>query len=170
MGERAGSDFCLFYFFLFHPLMGHPLQNKCFLWGTLENHSFTVMRATTVHYPLRFWFSLSGHITTRYRHSMTNFPNSSAAPQVSGRTTSVSSSGVGFVPYNKPALSGARSAPRLNAQSSWAFPQAGGAVGPSTGLSTSNGVRYRPRLTFKRCVCPTVLLCSALRSLGASLH
>lgn len=112
----------------------------------------------------------TGPITTRYRHSMTNFPNSSAAPQVSGRTTSVSSSGVGFVPYNKPALSGARSAPRLNAQSSWAFPQAGGAVGPSTGLSTSNGVRYRPRLTFKRCVCPTVLLCSALRSLGASLH
>lgn len=82
----------------------------------------------------------TGPITTRYRHSMTNFPNSSAAPQVSGRTTSVSSSGVGFVPYNKPALSGARSAPRLNAQSSWAFPQAGGAVGPSTGLSTSNGV------------------------------
>lgn len=82
----------------------------------------------------------TGPITTRYRHSMTNFPNSSAAPQVSGRTTSMSSSGVGFVPYNKPALSGARSAPRLNAQSSWAFPQAGGAVGPSTGLSTSNGV------------------------------
>ncbi|NXJ13266.1 DTX2 ligase, partial [Odontophorus gujanensis] len=82
----------------------------------------------------------TGRITTRYRHSMTNFPNSSSAPQVSGRTTSVSSSGVGFVPYNKPTLSGARSAPRLNAQSSWALPQAGGAVGPSTGLSTSNGV------------------------------
>ncbi|XP_021271449.1 probable E3 ubiquitin-protein ligase DTX2 isoform X4 [Numida meleagris] len=82
----------------------------------------------------------TGPITTRYRHSMINFPNSSAAPQVSGRTTSVSSSGVGFVPYNKPALSGARSTPRLNAQSSWALPQAGGAVGPSTGLPTSNGV------------------------------
>uniref|UniRef100_A0A8C9F339 E3 ubiquitin-protein ligase n=1 Tax=Pavo cristatus TaxID=9049 RepID=A0A8C9F339_PAVCR len=82
----------------------------------------------------------TGPITTRYRHSMINFPNSSAAPQVSGRTTSVSSSGVGFVPYNKPALSGARSAPRLNAQSSWALPQAGGAVGPSAGLSASNGV------------------------------
>uniref|UniRef100_A0A8C3LTY1 E3 ubiquitin-protein ligase n=1 Tax=Chrysolophus pictus TaxID=9089 RepID=A0A8C3LTY1_CHRPC len=82
----------------------------------------------------------TGPITTRFRHSMTNFPSSSAAPQVSGRTTSVSSSSVGFVPYNKPALSGARSTPRLNAQSSWALPQAGGAVGPSTGLSTSNGV------------------------------
>ncbi|XP_042686006.1 probable E3 ubiquitin-protein ligase DTX2 isoform X4 [Centrocercus urophasianus] len=82
----------------------------------------------------------TGPITTRFRHSVTNFPNSSAAPQVSGRTTSGSSSGVGFVPYNKPALSGARSTPRLNAQSSWALPQAGGAVGPSTGLSTSNGV------------------------------
>ncbi|XP_015735993.1 probable E3 ubiquitin-protein ligase DTX2 isoform X2 [Coturnix japonica] len=82
----------------------------------------------------------TGPITTRYRNSMINFPNSSTAPQVSGRTTSVGSSGVGFVPYNKPALSGARSTQRLNAQSSWALPQAGGAVGPSTGLSTSNGV------------------------------
>ncbi|XP_010720083.1 probable E3 ubiquitin-protein ligase DTX2 isoform X3 [Meleagris gallopavo] len=82
----------------------------------------------------------TGPITTRFRHSMTNFPNSSAAPQVSGRTTSVSSSSIGFVPYNKPSLSGARSTPRLNAQSSWALPQAGGAVGPSTGLSISNGV------------------------------
>ncbi|XP_072209770.1 probable E3 ubiquitin-protein ligase DTX2 isoform X2 [Excalfactoria chinensis] len=82
----------------------------------------------------------TGPITTRYRNSMINFPNSSAAPQVSGRTASVSSSSVGFVPYNKPALSGARSTQRLNAQSSWALPQAGGAVGPSTGLSASNGV------------------------------
>lgn len=111
----------------------------------------------------------TGPITTRFRHSVTNFPNSSAASQVSGRTTSGSSSGVGFVPYNKPALSGARSTPRLNAQSSWALPQAGGAVGPSTGLSTSNGVRYRPRLAFECCVCATDLLCSALCCLGAPL-
>lgn len=77
----------------------------------------------------------TGPITTRYRHSMINVPNSSATHQ--GRTASVSSSSVGFVPYNKPALSGARSTPRLNAQSTWALPQAGG---PSTGLSSSNGV------------------------------
>ncbi|KFO64233.1 putative E3 ubiquitin-protein ligase DTX2, partial [Corvus brachyrhynchos] len=59
----------------------------------------------------------TGPITTRYRHSMTNFPNSSTTHQVPGRTASVSSSSVGFVPYNKPTLTGARSTPRLNAQS-----------------------------------------------------
>ncbi|NXG58879.1 DTX2 ligase, partial [Hemiprocne comata] len=79
----------------------------------------------------------TGPITTRYRHSMINFPNSSTTHQVSGRTASVSSSSVGFVPYNKPTLSGARSTPRLNAQSTWALPQAGNA---STGLSAANGV------------------------------
>ncbi|XP_061211534.1 probable E3 ubiquitin-protein ligase DTX2 isoform X4 [Neopsephotus bourkii] len=77
----------------------------------------------------------TGPITMRYRHSMINVPNSSTAHQ--GRTASVSSSSVGFVPYNKPTLSGARSTPRLSAQSTWALPQAGG---PSTGLSASNGV------------------------------
>ncbi|XP_074778797.1 putative E3 ubiquitin-protein ligase DTX2 isoform X4 [Athene noctua] len=87
----------------------------------------------------------TGPITTRYRHSMINFPNSSTTHQVSGRTASVSSSSVGFVPYNKPALSGARSTPRLNAQSTWALPQAGG---PSTGLSASNGVSA-PNLPVK---------------------
>ncbi|NXD72052.1 DTX2 ligase, partial [Eolophus roseicapillus] len=81
----------------------------------------------------------TGPITTRYRHSMINVPNSSTAHQ--GRTASVSSSSVGFVPYNKPTLSGVRSTPRLNAQSTWALPQAGG---PSTGLSASNGVRAFP--------------------------
>lgn len=109
----------------------------------------------------------TGPITTRYRHSMTNFPNSSTSHQVPGRTASVSSSSVGFVPYNKPTLSGARSTPRLNAQSTWALPQAGG---PSTGLSASNGVRYRPKFTFntvhvsKR---PAVLRSSLSRSLSA---
>ncbi|NXT28965.1 DTX2 ligase, partial [Syrrhaptes paradoxus] len=87
----------------------------------------------------------TGPITTRYRHSMINFPNSSTAHQVSGRTASVSSSSVGFVPYNKPTLSGARSTPRLNAQSTWALPQAGGS---STGLSASNGVSA-PNLPVK---------------------
>ncbi|XP_054703453.1 probable E3 ubiquitin-protein ligase DTX2 isoform X5 [Grus americana] len=87
----------------------------------------------------------TGPITTRYRHSMINFPNSSTTHQVSGRTASVSSSSVGFVPYNKPALSGARSTSRLNAQSTWALPQAGAT---STGLSASNGVST-PNLTVK---------------------
>ncbi|XP_042647669.1 probable E3 ubiquitin-protein ligase DTX2 isoform X5 [Tyto alba] len=87
----------------------------------------------------------TGPITTRYRHSMINFPNSSTAHQVSGRTASVSSSSVGFVPYNKPTLSGARSTPRLNTQSTWALPQPGG---PSTGLSASNGVSA-PNLPVK---------------------
>ncbi|NWH70573.1 DTX2 ligase, partial [Piaya cayana] len=87
----------------------------------------------------------TGPITTRSRHSMINFPNSSATPQASGRTASVSSSSVGFVPYNKPTLSAARSAPRLNAQSTWALPQAGG---PSTGLSAANGVST-PNLPVK---------------------
>ncbi|XP_063197847.1 probable E3 ubiquitin-protein ligase DTX2 isoform X3 [Chroicocephalus ridibundus] len=87
----------------------------------------------------------TGPITTRYRHSMINFPNSSTTHQVSGRTASVSSSSVGFVPYNKPTLSGARSTPRLNAQSTWALSQAGG---PSTGLSASNGVSA-PNLPVK---------------------
>ncbi|XP_075627400.1 putative E3 ubiquitin-protein ligase DTX2 isoform X4 [Balearica regulorum gibbericeps] len=85
----------------------------------------------------------TGPITTRYRHSMINFPNSSTTHQVSGRTASVSSSS--FVPYNKPALSGARSTSRLNAQSTWALPQAGAT---STGLSASNGVSA-PNLTVK---------------------
>ncbi|XP_075575847.1 putative E3 ubiquitin-protein ligase DTX2 isoform X2 [Pelecanus crispus] len=87
----------------------------------------------------------TGPITTRYRHSMINFPNSSTTHQVSSRTASVSSSSVGFVPYNKPTLSGARSTPKLNAQSTWALPQAGG---PSTGLSASNGVST-PNLPVK---------------------
>ncbi|XP_032563385.1 probable E3 ubiquitin-protein ligase DTX2 isoform X4 [Chiroxiphia lanceolata] len=87
----------------------------------------------------------TGPITTRYRHSMINFPNSSTAHQVSGRTASVSSSSVGFVPYNKPTLTGARSTPRLNAQSTLVLQQAGG---PSTGLSASNGVSA-PNLPVK---------------------
>ncbi|KAM9176830.1 putative E3 ubiquitin-protein ligase DTX2 isoform 2-T2 [Mergus octosetaceus] len=87
----------------------------------------------------------TGPITTRFRHSATNFPNSSSSSsssssaattqQLSGRTTSAGSSS--FVPYNKPALSAVRSTPRLGAQSTWALPQAGG---PSTGLAAPNGV------------------------------
>ncbi|EMP28879.1 Protein deltex-2 [Chelonia mydas] len=82
----------------------------------------------------------TGPITTRYRHSMINLPSSSAVPQVSSRTAALNSSGLGFVPYNKPTLSGARSTPRLSTQSAWALPQSVGAGGPSPGLSASNGV------------------------------
>ncbi|XP_074869907.1 putative E3 ubiquitin-protein ligase DTX2 isoform X2 [Carettochelys insculpta] len=82
----------------------------------------------------------TGPITTRYRHSLVNLPGSSSVAQVSSRTAALSSSGIGFVPYNKLALSGARSAPRLNTQSAWALPQSAGAGGPSPGASASNGV------------------------------
>ncbi|KAM6242228.1 putative E3 ubiquitin-protein ligase DTX2 isoform 2-T3 [Porphyrio hochstetteri] len=87
----------------------------------------------------------TGPITTRSRHSLVHSPSSAAAPQGSGRTVSASSSSVGFVPYNKPALSGARSTPRLGAQSTWALPQAGAA---STGLPGTNGVSA-PNLPVK---------------------
>lgn len=82
----------------------------------------------------------TGPITTRYRHSVTNFPNSSTTHQVPGRTASVSSSNVSFVPYNKPALTGARSTPRLSAQNTLVLAQTGSL---SAALAASNGVRYR---------------------------
>ncbi|KAM9370666.1 putative E3 ubiquitin-protein ligase DTX2 [Phaethornis superciliosus] len=87
----------------------------------------------------------TGPITTRYRHSVSNFPTSSTAPQVPARTASGSSSSLGFVPYNKPTLSGARSTPRLNSQSTWALPQSGG---PTPGLPAANGVSA-PNLPLK---------------------
>ncbi|XP_018864112.1 probable E3 ubiquitin-protein ligase DTX2 isoform X2 [Parus major] len=79
----------------------------------------------------------TGPITTRYRHSMTNFPNSSSTHQAPGRTASVSSSNVGYVPYNKPTLTGARSTPRLSAQSPLVLAQTGSL---SAALTASNGV------------------------------
>ncbi|XP_066057728.1 probable E3 ubiquitin-protein ligase DTX2 isoform X2 [Chamaea fasciata] len=79
----------------------------------------------------------TGPITTRYRHSMTNFPNSSTTHQAPGRTASVSSSNVGFVPYNKPTLTGARSTPRLSAQNTLVLAQTGSL---SAALAASNGV------------------------------
>ncbi|XP_014110343.1 PREDICTED: probable E3 ubiquitin-protein ligase DTX2 isoform X2 [Pseudopodoces humilis] len=79
----------------------------------------------------------TGPITTRYRHSMTNFPNSSTTHQAPGRTVSVSSSNVGYVPYNKPTLTGARSTPRLSAQNPLVLAQTGSL---SAALTASNGV------------------------------
>lgn len=99
----------------------------------------------------------TGPITTRSRHSMTNFPNSSTTHQVPGRTASVSSSNVGFVPYNKPTLTGARSTPRLNAQSALVLAQTGSL---STALAASNGVRYRSQFTFKYHMCVQEICCA----------
>ncbi|CAI5795024.1 probable E3 ubiquitin-protein ligase DTX2 isoform X2 [Podarcis lilfordi] len=90
----------------------------------------------------------TGPITSRFRHSMVNLPGPSAgtAPRPSagnlgtGRTAGLSSSLVGFVPYNKPALSGARSMPRLNVHSAGAAPQSGAVAGPSPANTTSKGV------------------------------
>uniref|UniRef100_A0A8D0GGZ9 E3 ubiquitin-protein ligase n=1 Tax=Sphenodon punctatus TaxID=8508 RepID=A0A8D0GGZ9_SPHPU len=82
----------------------------------------------------------TGPITTRYRHSMINLPASPAVPPVVGRTATLSSSNLGFVPYNKPSLSGARSLPRLNMQSAGVTPQLAAAGGPSVGQPASNGV------------------------------
>ncbi|XP_034995473.2 probable E3 ubiquitin-protein ligase DTX2 isoform X2 [Zootoca vivipara] len=90
----------------------------------------------------------TGPITSRFRHSMVNLPGPSAgtAPRPSagnlgaGRTVGLTSSLVGFVPYNKPALSGARSMPRLNVHSAGAAPQSGAVAGPSPANTTSKGV------------------------------
>ncbi|XP_053130964.1 probable E3 ubiquitin-protein ligase DTX2 isoform X2 [Hemicordylus capensis] len=58
----------------------------------------------------------TGPITSRYRHSMVNLPGSSGT-QGAGRTVGLGASAAGFVPYNKPSLTGARSMPRLNVHS-----------------------------------------------------
>lgn len=61
----------------------------------------------------------TGPVSGRYRHSMTNLP-AYPAPQAPHRTTTVSGAHQAFAPYNKPSLSGARSAPRLNTTNPWA--------------------------------------------------
>lgn len=68
----------------------------------------------------------------RYRHSMINLPTSSNY-QSSGR---ISTNNIGYLPYPKPTMTSANSAPKLN--STW--------IPPSTSLqlpgpSSSNGVR-----------------------------
>ncbi|XP_076996990.1 putative E3 ubiquitin-protein ligase DTX2 isoform X3 [Tamandua tetradactyla] len=59
-----------------------------------------------------------GPVSGRYRHSMTNLP-AYPVPQPSHRTAVVFGAHQSFAPYNKPSLSGARSAPRLNTTSPW---------------------------------------------------
>ncbi|XP_061460680.1 probable E3 ubiquitin-protein ligase DTX2 isoform X2 [Rhineura floridana] len=89
----------------------------------------------------------TGPITSRYRHSMVNVPGPSAgtAPrpaagmQGAGRTAGLTSPLGGFVPYNKPTLTGARSMPRLNLHGSSAVPQPSAVGGPSPANTASKG-------------------------------
>ncbi|XP_040853657.1 probable E3 ubiquitin-protein ligase DTX2 isoform X2 [Ochotona curzoniae] len=60
----------------------------------------------------------TGPVSARYRHSMTSLP-AYPLPQVPHRTAFVFGGHQAFAPYNKPALSGARSAPRLNTTNPW---------------------------------------------------
>lgn len=97
----------------------------------------------------------TGPVSGRYRHSMTNLP-AYPVPQASHRTTVVFGAHQAFAPYNKPSLSGARSAPRLNTTNPWGgAPPALGSqpffrsslshLGPQLlppGPSTSGGARY----------------------------
>uniref|UniRef100_G1MAM2 E3 ubiquitin-protein ligase n=1 Tax=Ailuropoda melanoleuca TaxID=9646 RepID=G1MAM2_AILME len=60
----------------------------------------------------------TGPVSGRYRHSMTNLP-AYPVPQPPHRTAIVFGAHQAFAPYNKPSLSGARSAPRLNTTNPW---------------------------------------------------
>ncbi|XP_059549506.1 probable E3 ubiquitin-protein ligase DTX2 isoform X5 [Myotis daubentonii] len=68
----------------------------------------------------------TGPVSGRYRHSMTSLP-AYPTPQTPQRTAVIFGAHQAFAPYNKPSLSGARSAPRLNTTNPW-----GGAL-PSLG-------------------------------------
>uniref|UniRef100_G1DFZ1 E3 ubiquitin-protein ligase n=1 Tax=Capra hircus TaxID=9925 RepID=G1DFZ1_CAPHI len=61
----------------------------------------------------------TGPVSGRYRPSMTNLP-AYPVPQPPHRTAIVWATHQTFAPYNKPSLSGARSAPRLNTTNPWA--------------------------------------------------
>ncbi|XP_058020403.1 probable E3 ubiquitin-protein ligase DTX2 isoform X4 [Ahaetulla prasina] len=89
----------------------------------------------------------TGPITSRYRHSMVNLPGHSSGTtpkfltgiQGANRNSGLGASLVGFVPYNKPALSGARSMPRLNMQSAGSASQTAATGGPSSAHTASKG-------------------------------
>ncbi|KAM4698876.1 putative E3 ubiquitin-protein ligase DTX2 isoform 2-T3 [Discoglossus pictus] len=76
----------------------------------------------------------AGPISVRYRHSMINLPTSSTY-QTASRTSLLSSNNVGYVPYPKPSMTGAKSTPKLN--STW-MPSS--ASIPIPGPSSSNGI------------------------------
>ncbi|KAM9058579.1 putative E3 ubiquitin-protein ligase DTX2 isoform 3-T5 [Megaptera novaeangliae] len=61
----------------------------------------------------------AGPVSGRYRHSMTSLP-AYPVPQPPHRTAVVLGAHQAFAPYNKPSLSGARSAPRLSTANLWA--------------------------------------------------
>uniref|UniRef100_F7IC07 E3 ubiquitin-protein ligase n=1 Tax=Callithrix jacchus TaxID=9483 RepID=F7IC07_CALJA len=61
----------------------------------------------------------TGPVSGRYRHSMTSLPAYPAPQHHPHRTTFAFGTHQAFTPYNKPSLSGARSAPRLNTTSPW---------------------------------------------------
>ncbi|XP_032072088.1 probable E3 ubiquitin-protein ligase DTX2 isoform X2 [Thamnophis elegans] len=90
----------------------------------------------------------TGPITSRYRHSMVNLPGHSSGTspkfltgiQGANRNSGLSASLVGFVPYNKPALSGARSMPRLNMQSA-------GSASQSAAIGASSSAHPAPKGT-----------------------
>lgn len=96
-----------------------------------------------------------GPVSGRYRHSMTSLP-AYPVPQPPHRTAVVLGAHQAFAPYNKPSLSGARSAPRLNTTNPWAGapPSLGNQpiyrsslshLGPQhqpLGPSTAGGARY----------------------------
>uniref|UniRef100_A0A8C4MEL7 E3 ubiquitin-protein ligase n=1 Tax=Equus asinus TaxID=9793 RepID=A0A8C4MEL7_EQUAS len=79
----------------------------------------------------------TGPVSGRYRHSMTNLP-AYPVSQHPHRTAIVFGAHQAFAPYNKPSLSGARSAPRLNTTNPW-----GGVPPPSLG----NQPLYRSSLS-----------------------
>ncbi|XP_070788199.1 probable E3 ubiquitin-protein ligase DTX2 isoform X2 [Pituophis catenifer annectens] len=89
----------------------------------------------------------TGPITSRYRHSMVNLPGHSSGTtpkfltgiQGANRNSGLGASLVGFVPYNKPALSGARSMPRLNMQSAGSASQSAAIGGASSAQTASKG-------------------------------
>uniref|UniRef100_H2QUT6 E3 ubiquitin-protein ligase n=1 Tax=Pan troglodytes TaxID=9598 RepID=H2QUT6_PANTR len=63
--------------------------------------------------------SRTGPVSGRYRHSMTNLPAYPTPQHPPHRTAFVFGTHQAFAPYNKPSLSGARSAPRLNTTNPW---------------------------------------------------
>uniref|UniRef100_A0A8C5RW92 E3 ubiquitin-protein ligase n=1 Tax=Laticauda laticaudata TaxID=8630 RepID=A0A8C5RW92_LATLA len=89
----------------------------------------------------------TGPITSRYRHSMVNLlghssgvsPKFVTGVQGANRNSGLGASLVGFVPYNKPALSGARSMPRLNMQSAGSASQSAAIGGSSSAHTASKG-------------------------------
>lgn len=118
----------------------------------------------------------TGPVSGRYRHSMTSLP-AYPVPQPPQRTA-VFGAHQAFAPYNKPSLSGARSAPRLNTTNPWGgLPVSLGNqppycsslshLGPQhhpPGSSTASGARY---LVLLRVTLPT---CVPSASLGFCFH